>query len=135
MSNIYKDSQTSEWFFPVDSFILSETDEHGIIIYVNEIFCEIAGYTKDELLGQPHNIIRHPDMPRIAFKGLWDAVQSKGFWDGYVKNARKDGGYYWVYATVLRKVAPNGDISYLSIRTVPSRTKVQASEELYATLK
>jgi len=135
MSTVHKDSKTSEWFFPEEGYILSETDENGIIIYVNELFCEIAGYTENELLGQPHNIIRHPDMPRIAFKGLWDDVQSKGFWDGYVKNARKDGGYYWVYATVLKKVASNGDISYLSIRTVPSRIKVQSSEELYATLK
>jgi len=135
MSTVYKDSKTSEWFFPEDSYILSETDEHGIIIYVNELFCEVAGYTEDELIGQPHNIIRHKDMPRIAFKGLWDDVQSKGFWDGYVKNARRDGGYYWVYATVLKKVTQNGNISYLSIRTVPSRMKVQYSEELYATLK
>jgi len=135
MSTVYKDSKTSEWFFPEDSYILSETDEHGIIIYVNELFCEVAGYTEDELIGQPHNIIRHKDMPHIAFKGLWDDVQSKGFWDGYVKNARRDGGYYWVYATVLKKVTQNGNISYLSIRTVPSRMKVQYSEELYATLK
>jgi len=134
MQSIYKDDRTSEWFFPDGAFILSTTDEHGIITYVNDLFCEIAGYTKEELLGQPHNIVRHPDMPKVAFKSLWDDVQSKGFWDGFVKNKRKDGGYYWVYATVLRKVEPNGKVTYLSIRTKPSRAKVQESEELYATL-
>ena len=135
MSEIYKDEKTLEWFFPDDSYILSETDARGIILYANDIFCEMAGYTLDEILGQPHNIIRHPDMPRIAFKGLWDDVQSKGFWRGTVKNLRKDGGYYWVDATVLRKVNSNGEVTYLSIRRVPPRNVVDSCISLYADLK
>lgn len=134
MSEIYKDSQSDEWFFPDKVYILSETDENGIITYANEIFCEIAGYTLDELIGQPHNLVRHPDMPRIAFKGLWDDLQEKGFWTGFVKNRRKDNGYYWVYATALRKIYPDGRVSYLSIRVKPGRSDVEASEKLYAEL-
>jgi len=135
MSEIYKDEQSDEWFFPKESYILSETDSKGIILYANEIFYTIAGYTKDELIGEPHNIVRHPDMPRIAFKGLWDDIQSKGFWNGIVKNLRKDGGYYWVDATVLRKVHSDGTVSYLSIRRVPSRSVVESCTTLYGELK
>ena len=135
MSKIYKDENSDEWYFPEDSYILSETDSKGFILYVNEIFYEIAGYTPNELEGEPHNIIRHPDMPRIAFKGLWDDIQSKGFWSGIVKNLRKDGAYYWVHATVLRKISSNGEITYLSIRRVPKRSDVEACIPLYAELK
>ena len=111
MSQTYKDEQSQEWFFLEHSYILSETDDKGIILYANDLFCEIAGYTIDELLGQAHNIVRHPDMPRIAFQGLWNDVQTKGFWTGIVKNLRKDGGYYWVDATVLRKIATDGKVT------------------------
>lgn len=132
---VTKDKDSNEWFFSADSYILSETDKSGIILYANDTFCEIAGYELSELLGQPHNIVRHPDMPRIAFKGLWDDIQSKGFWSGVVKNRRKDGGFYWVYATALRKIHPNGEVTYLSIRTNPDRASVAACTKLYAELK
>jgi len=135
MSRIYKDENSDEWHFSPDAYILSETDSKGIILYANDLFCELAGYRLDELIGQPHNIVRHPDMPRIAFKGLWDDVASKGFWTGVVKNLRKDGGYYWVYATALRKVHSDGSVTYLSIRRVPDRTSVEACIPLYAELK
>ncbi len=135
MSKIHKSSETEEWFFSSDQYILSETDEKGLILYANDIFCEIAGYTMDELKNQPHNIVRHPDMPRIAFKGLWDDIPTKGFWTGVVKNIRKDGGYYWVYATVLKKVNSDGKVTYLSIRRVPDRSDVEACTKLYAELK
>ncbi|MCK4737976.1 MAG: PAS domain-containing protein, partial [Sulfurimonas sp.] len=75
-----------------DDFIVSKTDIKGKIIYCNEVFIKMAGYSISELIGANHNLIRHPDMPRIAFKGLWDDIQSKGFWTGIVKNLRKDGG-------------------------------------------
>ena len=135
MSKVYKDAETQEWYFSDDSYILSETDSKGIILYANEIFYEIAGYKPHELEGEPHNVIRHPDMPRIAFKGLWDDIQSKGFWSGVVKNLRKDGGFYWVHATVLRKVDSKGEVTYLSIRRVPPRSDVEACTTLYAELK
>lgn len=135
MHDIYKDSESDEWFFPDDVYILSETDEKGMIIYANDLFCELAGYNREELLGEPHNIVRHRDMPRIAFKGLWDDIQSKGFWTGIVKNQRKDRAYYWVYATAMRKVAKDGRITYLSIRTKPSRADVKACIKLYSELR
>jgi aerotaxis receptor len=118
-----------------DLYLLSETDEKGIVTYASESFLKVANWTEEELLGQPHNVVRHPDMPRVAFKGLWDDIQEKGFWTGYVKNARKGGGFYWVYATVLKNVDKNGKIKYVSIRTKPSRDDVKKYDELYKTLK
>ena len=135
MYEIYKDPDSNEWFFPDNAYILSETDDRGIIIYANDIFCEIAGYTIEELIGEPHNIIRHPDMPRIAFKGLWDDIQSKGFWSGFVKNRRKDGGCYWVFATVMRRITSDGNVTYLSLRTKPGRSDVNTCEKLYSELR
>lgn len=117
-----------------DLYLLSETDEKGIVLYASDSFLKIANLKKEELIGQPHNIVRHPDMPRAAFKSLWQDVQSKGFWTGLVKNARKGGGYYWVYATVLRSVDKNGNIRYVSIRVKPSREDIKKAQELYATL-
>jgi len=73
-------------------------------------------------------------MPRAAFRSLWGDVQSKGFWTGYVKNARKGGGYYWVYATVLRSIDKNGNTKYVSIRVKPSREDIKKAQELYSTL-
>jgi PAS domain S-box-containing protein len=84
---------------PEDKFLVSKTDPRGIITYANEVFIEVSGYTEEELIGKPHNIIRHPDMPRTVFKLLWDTIKSgREFW-GYVKNMAKDGSYYWVFAT------------------------------------
>ena len=115
-------------------YLLSETDEKGIITYASDGFMQIANMDMDDLYGQPHNVVRHPEMPRAAFKSLWDDVQDKGFWTGYVKNARKGGGYYWVYATVLRSIDKNGMTKYVSIRVKPSREDIRKAEELYATL-
>lgn len=115
-------------------YLLSETDEKGVITYASDSFMQIANMTESDLYGQPHNVVRHPEMPRAAFKSLWDDVQSKGFWTGYVKNARKGGGFYWVYATVLRSIDKNGNVKYVSIRVKPSREEIRKAEELYATL-
>jgi aerotaxis receptor len=117
-----------------DLYLLSETDDKGIITYVSDSFSKIANMKSSDLIGQPHNIVRHPEMPRAAFKSLWDDVQAKGFWSGYVKNARKGGGFYWVYATVLRSTDANGAVKYVSIRVKPSREDIKKAQELYATL-
>ncbi len=117
-----------------DLYLLSETDEKGIVTYASDSFLKIANMTKENIIGQPHNIVRHPEMPRAAFKSLWNDVQEKGFWTGYVKNARKGGGFYWVYATVLKSTDKNGNVKYVSIRVKPSREDIKKSEELYATL-
>ena len=117
-----------------DLYLLSETDEKGIVLYASDSFLKIANMRVEDIIGQPHNIVRHQDMPRAAFKSLWDDVQTKGFWTGYVKNQRKGGGFYWVYATVLRSVDKAGNIKYVSIRVKPSREDIQKAQELYATL-
>jgi len=117
-----------------DLYLLSETDEKGIVTYASDSFCKVANIKENDLIGQPHNVVRHPDMPRVAFKSLWDDVQDKGFWTGYVKNQRKSGGFYWVYATVLRSIDKSGHVKYVSIRVKPSREDIQKATELYATL-
>ncbi len=124
---------TGEVLYP-DLYLLSETDEKGIVTYASDGFCRIAGMTLEELVGQPHNVVRHPDMPRAAFADLWDKAPTKGFWTGYVKNARKGGGFYWVFATVLKRVDKSGKVSFVSIRTKPSRDDIAKAEELYKTL-
>lgn len=117
-----------------DLYLLSETDEKGIVTYASDGFYKIANMTKADLINQPHNVVRHPDMPRAAFKSLWDDAQEKGFWTGFVKNQRKGGGFYWVFATVLKRIDKSGKISYVSIRTKPSRDDISKAEELYKTL-
>ncbi len=101
-----------------DRFVLlSETDTRGIITYANPRFCEVSGYTREELVGKPHNIVRHPDMPKSAFKELWDTIKAGKIWQGEVKNRRKDGSHYWVLATVGPIFDDKGEIcSYVSMR-------------------
>lgn len=113
------------------AFLVSETDAKGVITFANDDFCKIAEYTLDELMGQPHNLVRHPDMPKAAFKSLWDTVQRGEVWTGYVKNGTKSGGYYWVYATVYPFETCDGSKGYLSCRRKPSREEIEAHEALY----
>ena len=113
------------------AFLVSETDAKGIIKFANDDFCNIAGYSLDELIDQPHNMVRHKDMPKAAFKSLWDTVQRGDTWTGYVKNATKNGGYYWVYATVYPFESCDGSKGYLSCRRKPSRVEIEEHEALY----
>jgi PAS domain S-box-containing protein len=115
-----------------DDFIISKTDLKGRISYCNRVFIEFSGYTESELLGAPHNLIRHPDMPRGVFKLLWDTVSKGDEIFAYVKNMSKDGGYYWVNANVT----PNRDLQgtiegYFSVRRMPSRGAIGAVADLY----
>lgn len=99
------------------SNIVSKTNPKGVITYVNDKFCEISGYTRDELIGKPHNIIRHPDMPREAFKDLWDTIKAKKSWCGVVTNMKKDGSQYIVDTTVIPILDVDGDVvEYIAIR-------------------
>ncbi|MEA2050760.1 MAG: PAS domain-containing protein [Campylobacterota bacterium] len=113
------------------AFLVSETDVKGIIKFANEDFCNIAGYALEDLMGQPHSMVRHNDMPKAAFKSLWDTVQRGEVWAGYVKNATKNGGYYWVYATIYPFESCDGSKGYLSCRRKASREEIEAHEALY----
>ncbi|HNQ49248.1 MAG TPA: PAS domain-containing protein [Hydrogenophilus thermoluteolus] len=119
--------------YPVrdDCAIISHTDEKGRITYFNEDFLEYCGFAPEELMGQPHNIIRHPDMPPEAFRDLWATLKAGRPWQGMVKNRRKDGDHYWVKATATPK--PGG--GYMSVRMKPTREEVQAADELYARMR
>jgi methyl-accepting chemotaxis protein len=111
--------------------IVSKTDLKGVITYVNPYFCEISGYSAQESLGQPHNFIRHPDMPTEAFADLWDTLKKGKPWSGMVKNRCKNGDYYWVDANVT-PIRENGQTTgYLSVRSKPTRTHVEATSRVY----
>lgn len=120
--------------YPDGKLIVSTTNPDGIITHVNRAFVEMSGYREDELIGAPHSILRHPDMPPAAFKDLWDTVERGEKWQGFVKNLRKDGGYYWVKATVIPNVRAGKVVGYTSVRRKPSRTKVDECIALYPTL-
>jgi len=124
-----------EIFLNKETMIVSETNEKGHIIYANSDFCTIAGYTKAELIGKPHNIVRHNSMPKAAFKDLWSTIQSGNVWNGIVQNATKDGDFYWVNATAYSSVDSNGNKRYISVRVKPTKEEVDSAIKLYKTLK
>ena len=114
--------------------LVSKTDPASYIQDANEAFCAVAGFDKHELVGQTHNIVRHPDTPPAIFGEMWNTIRSGRIWNGIVKNRRKDGGYYWVEANV-GPILSNGQIAgYVSVRTKPSREQVAAGTALYAKL-
>jgi len=122
--------------FAEDEIIVSKTDVKGIITYANRTFVEVSLYSEEELLGQPHSIVRHPDMPRCVFKLLWDTIQAGNEIFAYVKNMAKNGDYYWVFAHVTPTIDSAGEIvSYHSSRRRPDRHQVQAVDDLYRKLK
>ena len=116
------------------AFLVSETDEKGIIIFANDDFCKMAEYSVDELIGKPHNIVRHKDMPKVAFKDLWETVKRDEVWSGYVKNATKSGNYYWVFATVFPTITSDGKKGFLSCRRKATRQEIDEHDALYKTL-
>lgn len=124
-----------EYILKSDDFLVSQTDEKGVILFANDDFCKIAGYSLEELVGKAHKVVRHKDMPRAAFKDLWDTVKKGEIWSGYVKNGTKNGGYYWVYATVypmydtVRKAK-----TYMSCRRKASQQEIADAQTLYKTL-
>lgn len=120
--------------YPEGKLIVSRTDTAGKITHCNQAFVDMSGFEEDEIIGKPHRLLRHPDMPAAAFKDLWDTVKSKNKWSGYVKNLRKDGKYYWVYAVVVPNIRNGEVVGYASVRRKPSRTKINESIELYKTM-
>ena len=116
--------------------IISKTDLKGIITYVNTPFCKLAGYTKEELIGKPHNIIRHPDMPKEVFKQLWETIEKNQQWRGFIKNLRKDGKYYWVEAFIEPIFDENNKkIGYISVRKPVSEEDKQKYSKIYEEMR
>lgn len=116
------------------AFLVSETDEKGVIRFANRDFCNIAEYEIEELIGKPHNVVRHKDMPKVAFKDLWETVKKGEIWTGYVKNATKSGGFYWVFATVYPFISCDGTKGYLSCRRKASRDEIEKMSKIYEEL-
>lgn len=122
---------SNEFVVRADASIISRTDRHGVITYVNDDFLEASGYSTEELIGQPHNLLRHPDLPAEAFRDMWASIQAGKPWGGVVKNRRKDGSFYWVRATVT----PLGDEGYMSVRVRAGRDEIAAAEALYQAMR
>ena len=125
----------NEKFLKEDEFIVSKTDMKGKILYGNKTFINMSGYHEEELLSQPHSILRHPDMPRCVFKLLWDRLAQKEEIFAYVKNLAKDGSFYWVYANVTVTLNKNGGVVDLhSVRRKPSPKAMEVVPSLYKAL-
>jgi len=120
--------------FSATEKLISTTDLKSYLRYVNPAFTEVSGYTEEELLGSPHNIVRHPDMPKQAFKSLWDTIRAGKSWMGMVKNKRKDGDYYWVDAYVTPILEKGQITGYQSVRSFPDERHVSQAEKTYQRL-
>ncbi len=121
-----------EYDYPASDLLVSTTDTQGRITHCNPAFVKTSGFVYAELIGQPHNLIRHPDMPPEAFKDMWQTIGRGLPWTGLVKNRRKDGDHYWVQANVTPIMEAGKPRGYLSVRIKPSRAQVQEAERLYA---
>ena len=120
-----------ETLLPENEFIYSRTDLKGQITEANEAFCQVSGFTREEMIGQPHNMVRHPDMPEAAFADMWRDLKAGRPWRGIVKNRRKDGGFYWVVANVS-PVRENGQVvGYQSVRSRPAPADIAAADAAY----
>jgi len=115
-----------------DGLIISTTNLEGIITYTNRKFCEVSGYNKDELKNQHHHIIRHPDMPKAPFKDLWETIQSGKEWTGVIKNLRKDGKYYWVYAHITPLISNGAIYGYTAAKRPALSNEIDETTPLYA---
>ena len=121
--------------FPADRALVSTTDGQGRITHCNRAFVEVSGYDYDELIGQPHNLIRHPDMPPEAYKDMWRTIGRGDPWTGLVKNRRKNGDHYWVRANVTPIMEGGKPRGYMSVRLKPSREQIAQAQALYAKLR
>ncbi len=120
-----------ETVVPEDELIISRTDLNGIITYANETFCEISGYELEELIGKPHSIVRHPDMPSSVFATLWETLQNGKQWVGVVKNLRKDTGFYWIEAIVSGVYKDGELVEYKSLRSPITYEQKLKHQKLY----
>lgn len=124
-----------EYPFPTGETLVSVTDLKGRILYCNEMFAKVSGFTMEELLGQSHNIIRHPEVPEDAFRDLWETIQNGRPWSAVLKNRRKDGSHYWVVANVTPLFDSNGPVGYMSVRTEATREQIEAADYVLRTMQ
>jgi len=118
--------------YPGEQMLVSTTDTRGVITHCNHAFVAVSGYTYEELIGQSHNLVRHPDMPPQAYKDMWQTIQQGKPWTGLVKNRRKNGDHYWVQANVTPIMQDGKPKGYMSVRTKPTAAQIQTTEALYA---
>lgn len=139
MGNLNKNNRptptSKEKVLDENDFIVSKTDTKGVITYCNRIFIDMAGYNREELIGSNHNLIRHPDMPSIAFKLAWSLIENKKEFFGFVKNLTKDGSFYWVFTYITADLDKNGKIiGYTSCRRKPKESAIATIEPIYKLL-
>ena len=129
------ENSSNERQVSADAFLVSKTDTKGKITYCNIPFIRIVGAKVDELIGKPHNVVRHPDMPKVVFKILWEHIKNKREVFAYVKNKSFDGSYYWVFANVTASLDENGNvIGYYSVRRKPNPKALEIIIPLYKQL-
>lgn len=134
-TNAPKNITDKETDISKDDFLVSKTDTKGYITYFNRIFLKSSGYSENELMGANHNLIRHPHMPRIAFKLAWSLIKEKKEFFGFIKNLRADGGYYWVFAYISADLNSNNEIvSYTSFRRKINKNAITIITPLYEQL-
>jgi PAS domain S-box-containing protein len=122
--------------FGDDEIIVSKTDTKGRLTYANPLFLRVSRYTEADLIGQPHSVIRHPDMPRVVFRLMWETIQAGQEIFAYVNNLASDGAHYWVFAHVTPSRTPGGALAgYHSNRRSPGRTAVREADALYRRLR
>ena len=124
-----------EYAVKSEDFLISRTNQRGRITYANPAFIDVSGFSREELVGAPHNIVRHPDMPEAAFENLWATLKQGDTWIGLVKNRRKDGRYYWVRAHVTPLVEDGEIAGYVSVRLKADRASIDAAERDYSLLR
>ena len=115
--------------------LVSKTDTEGRITFANRTFIEVSGYGMDELIGAPHNLVRHPDMPRAAFADLWETIKAGRPWEGLVKNRAKSGDFYWVRANITPLIEADEVTGYISIRSKPTREQIAGADAAYRALR
>ncbi|RXK00518.1 PAS sensor domain-containing protein [Arcobacter sp. CECT 8986] len=118
-----------------NSFLVSETNEDGLIRFANDQFCKFSEFSLEELIGKPHSIVRHPDMPAVVFEELWRTIQAGERWKGFVKNKTKTGKYYWVFSTIYPYIACDGSKGYISCRRKASQEEIEKYANIYRSMK
>lgn len=125
----------TEFDYADDATLMSVTDTQSRITFANAAFVAVSGFDRDEIIGQPHNMVRHPDMPKEAFADMWRTLKDGESWSALVKNRRKNGDYYWVRANATPVLRNNQLVGYMSVRTKPEREEIQAAEALYTKIR